>query len=200
MNASEVGFLAEGSLQLGPGHCARLDMQVHTGTVGSRLLVVSDGHALARITRYAGEAPIIAGQLLVPSPADSIAALVAPDQLLRDNGCGGPYPLVTQLRDKLTKLSTQTGTWNGRTVARLHGTCAAGGSADLTSTLVPEFCYVYVDAQSLWPHRIEWWGKDQAPMARPVLEIEFRDPQLNRPLSMPDCIRAFSYQPSESGT
>lgn len=197
MTDSEVRFESEGTLQIGPRHCARLDLRVLAGPRASRLLVVSDGHALAHVLQPDGEAPVVTSQLLAPPPP--AVPTKSPTELLRAKGCGGPHPLLKELRAKLRDLTAQTGLWQNRPTVRLKGLLAERLQGEAATAVVADFCYVYLDAQSLWPHRVEWWGTDKKQNLRPLLQLEFRDAELNRELSLPECVREFSYQPPAGG-
>src|SRR5260221_314114 len=65
MAAAEPAFESQGSLQLGPRNCARLDLAVSTGVCPGRWLVVSDGHALAQVVQLGRRAPRVTARLLV---------------------------------------------------------------------------------------------------------------------------------------
>ena len=199
MHSMETRFDAEGTLQLGPDHCARLDLAVHVGRMSSRSLVVSDGQAVAQVVQVGAAEPSITTRLLV-EPAESAEGQVTktPEQTLRELGCGGPYPLLKDLRTRLRALTAQTGLSEGRPVIRLHGRAYGPQTAlGLTSAIAAEFCYLYFDAQSLWPNRLEWWGTDSKRVERLVLAMDFLDPQVNRPLSLEECVRVFSYRPEQ---
>ena len=194
MHAGDIAFESEGTLQLGPDHCARLQLTVRTGGVPGRWLVVSDGHALAHAVQLGDDPPTIVSRLLVPAPNPEQPAPPPPDQSLRGLGCGGPRPLLVELRSRLRALTAQTGRLHGRPTVRIQGRLhppapPAGANAPA------DFCYLYLDAHLLWPSRVEWWAGDRKTNPRLLLELEFRDPQLNRPLPLDECIRAFSYRP-----
>jgi hypothetical protein len=195
MAAHATTFESEGTLQLGPNHCARLDLTVFTGVTPGRWLVISDGHAIAQVTQFGSEAPTAVSQLLAPPPEPDQPAPLPPAQTLSNLGCGGPYALLSDLRMRLKELTTDTGRLQGRPVVRLRGRLDPAPPSPQGATDRADFCYLYLDAQTLWPSRIEWWVADGRRGSRLLLEMEYRDPQLNRPLSMPECIRAFSYKP-----
>jgi hypothetical protein len=63
----------------------------------------------------------------------------------------------------------------------------------------PRICRVILDGRSLWPDRIEWWGPIQNhPQDRLMVEMEFREPILNRPLAPDVCAREFSLRASNT--
>ena len=43
--------------------------------------------------------------------------------------------------------------------------------------------------------RVEWFTGSDPGRSSVYLELEFRDPELNRPLSLQECTRLFTYQP-----
>jgi hypothetical protein len=200
MAGSDVPFESEGTLQLGPQHCARLDLSVRTGAIASRWLVVSDGNAVAHVVQLGAGAAKVKSQLLKPAVEHGQAPPPPAGQTLRELGCGGPHALLVDLRGRMRDLTAQTGRLDAKPLVRVHGRLDAAQLAPHAGTAVAaDFCYVYLEAQTLWPARLEWWGHDVKASPRLLLEMEFRRPELNRPLSLDECIRAFSYRP-EDGT
>jgi hypothetical protein len=200
MAASEVPFESTGALQIGPGHCVRFDLTIHTGAIPGHCLVVSDGHSMVHVVQLGKSQPTITSRLLVAEgPAGQQPPAKNPAETLRELGCGGPYPLLRDLRGKLTELCVQTGHLQGRPQVRIQGRlCPVPCTAEPDTAVAADFCYLYLDPQTLWPGRLEWWAAHGARDQRLLLlEIEFRDPQWNRPLSLPECIRAFSYRPEQ---
>jgi hypothetical protein len=186
----ERAFESLGTLQLGPNHCARLDLTIRTGSMTGQWLVVSDGHALAHVVQLGSDPPTVDSRLLAPAP-DSKRS---PGDVLREHGCGGPYPLLRDLRARCQDVAMQTGRLQNRDWVRIKGRLAAAPTAsEPVAAALADFCYLYLDAQTLWPGRVEWWARGTTP--RLLLEMEFRDPQVNRELSLDECIRAFSYRP-----
>ena len=179
----EAHFEAEGTLTLGPHHCARLELTMRPG---GKLLVVSDGHALAEVVRVAGEPPAVIGD---PLPTDDR------DTMLRDKGCGGPRTLLADLRQKLRQPKLQTGRLRDAAVIQVKGELDATVPEELRTEVPVQFGYVYLDAQTLWPHRVEWRGRDRAGQLRTIVQVEYRDPVLNRELSLAECARVFTYHP-----
>jgi hypothetical protein len=199
MYGPETEFASEGTLQLGPEHCARLELTVHHGSVPARWLVVSDGHALAHVIQVGKCPPSVTSRLLLGNDSTPAEAPKSPDQSLRELGCGGPYPLLKELRTRLREVQAETGLFREQPIVRLKGRLvSAGPSAAPASAVAADFCYLYLDARSLWPGRLEWWGASRTSTPRLLLEMEFRNPELNRPLSLSQCVRAFSYRPEDS--
>ena len=186
-----IGFESEARLQLGPEHCARMETHIRTGAFRCETLVVSDGCALAEVFRCAG-APERVSSSYLPERAKGAAR----DRWLRDKGCSGPAPLVAELRAGVPAWRVDAGLWRQHPVLRLQGTLDPNRlPAAARATLAARSCTLYLDAATLWPLRIEWrTGPEERP-ARLYLEMEFRDPVLNRALSPEECASAFTYQP-----
>ena len=197
MHTGDSTFESEGTLQLGPEHCARLDLTVRTGAIPGRWLVVSDGHALAHVVQLGDDPPTVITRLLVLKTEPGAPPPTPAEETLRGLGCAGPLPLLVELRTRLRELTAQTGRLHGRAAVRIHGRLQPP-TAPPGPTAAADFCYLYLDAHLLWPSRMEWWAGGPKANPRLLLEMEFRDPQLNQPLPLAECIRAFSYRPADS--
>lgn len=186
MTGAESRFVAEGFLQRGPNHCVRLEMSIVTEGQSSRLIVVSDGEMIAEARLFAQQKPIVVVERL---PADGGAAK---DQFLAVKGCGGPCALLEQLHRQILNASLQTGVLGDKPVIRVRGDLAPGQGGNDAVPASARSCCVDLDANTLWPHRLEWHGL--AP-GNALLRIEFLDPELGRELSTEECLRLFSYRP-----
>jgi hypothetical protein len=193
----DAGFEAEGRLVRGPNQCARLEMTVHRGPKPTQVVTVSDGMVLARVYRQADRpATVTTRQLATPSRTSTSPRDI--ELVLNEHGCGGPYWLLKDLQSILDNLQAVAGIWKGKRVVRLTGSVKGGLAVcpESRDGLMAQTCNLYLDADSLWPHRIEWWASPQ-PDEHDVLlvQLEFRGPQINQPLSHEDCVREFTYQP-----
>jgi len=185
------GYESETRLTLGPDHCARMETTLRAGAGVCKLLVVSDGHTLAETLRWPGAAPQVTSAYL-PSPAGSVQR----EQFLRKRGCVGPHALLTELRDLRPAWRLETGIWRERPVIRLEAPLEAHGMQSAGhANVAARSCRLYLNAASMWPMRLEWYRGVEPQHAQLLLEIEFRDPELNRELSREECARVFSYQP-----
>jgi hypothetical protein len=89
----------------------------------------------------------------------------------------------------MTEIAVDLGLWRGQPAVRFQGKLADPQAA-------PAHVCGYLDAQTMWPLRLEWrhlTRKGLAPF--PYLQMEFRDPVLNQPLSFEECSRVFTFQP-----
>ena len=190
MSDTGSNFVAEGFLQRGPNHCARLEMNIDTLGKRGRLLFVSDGEVVAQVREMPGSAPVVAVEEM---PADSVSRA----EFLERNGVGGPVMLLQEFRQHLQNARLQTGIMQGRGLIQIKGELEPTAMSVCARTAIPVcVAYVYLDAQTLWPTRMEWWGVDESNNLRLVLRIEFLDAELNRELSDAECMRLFSYQPN----
>jgi hypothetical protein len=184
MNDGATVVSAEGVLQRGPNHCVRLEMDIARGGEAGHMVIVSDGELLAQVRRAAGAAPIAR---LEPLPPQDFAAR---ENHLAAKGCGGPLALLAQFRRRLKNGKLQTGLLDGAPVIQIKG------PLDLAApNTAAEVGCAYLDAKSLWPIRLQWWGRENASAARPSVQIEFLEPEINAALNFEECARVFSYQP-----
>lgn len=172
-------FVAEGYLQRGPDHCARLEL--HIGKEG-RMLTVSDGTMVAIERRTPGEKPVVEVTRLPEGDAP------ARESFLHKHACGGPEALLAQFEKQLQNATLQTGRLQNLPVILIKG--------DLTLDVnKARHARIYLDAQTLWPHRLESYGAGNHGSLRQCLRIEFLAPTLNHELSADECARLFSYDP-----
>jgi len=187
LHDDDVGFESEARLQLGPEQCARLESEVRVGTARCRTLVVSDGHAAAEVQRVGDGKERVRGSYL-PERTKSAAR----ERWLRDRGCSGPVPLLAELRAGVSNWRVDAGVRNGRSMMRLQGELDQSRlPAAAAQTSTARWCTLYLDAETLWPARIEW--RTSAAPGSLYLEMEFREPTLNQALSPEECGRAFTY-------
>jgi len=190
LHDDDVGFESEARLQLGPEHCARLESEVRVGAARCRTLVVSDGHAAAEVQRVGDDKQRVRGSYL-PERTKTAAR----ERWLRDKGCSGPAPLLAELRAGVPNWHVDAGVRNGRSVMRLQGELDQSRLPAAAKTNVgARWCTLYLDAETLWPARIEW-RTSPAPVGL-YLEMEFREATLNQALSPEECARAFTYHSS----
>ena len=193
---ADSNFVAAGFLQRGPNHCARLEMNV--GKQG-RLRVVSDGEVVAQVRNIPGKAPDVVVERFPAASADSADHIsAAKEKYLCGKSCGGPAALLQQLHKHLHNAKLQTGLLQGKAVIQVKGEIDSGATPMCAATTIPvRYAYIYLDAKSLWPHRLEWWGRDKTNALRSVLTLEFLEPQIDQELSVETCMRMFSYEPND---
>ncbi len=187
MNDREVSFEAVGSLHLAPNGCARLEMDLDRRGSTSRQLFVSDGHAYAQETQVGDGIPALQSDHAPKVEGDERRAF------LLQHGCGGPCPIVKELRQRLTNASVRRGSVNERELIEIRGDLSPGNVPE-TQQLKPRatVAAVYLDAATLWPQRIEWRANAKS---HPLLEIEWRNARINHPLEQADCVKLYTYTP-----
>jgi hypothetical protein len=191
-----VSFEAEGRLVRGPNQCARLETTVHSGPNPTALVTVSDGVALAHACRLPGQLTELTTRRFT-TPAKKPMPPPQIDLVLNEHGCGGPYCLLKDLESILDDLQAVPGIWKDKRVIRLTGSVKENTklSPAMQRAASPRVCALYLDAQTLWPHRVEWRSLRRPEEGFLFLQMEFRDPEINHPLSHEDCVREFTYQP-----
>jgi hypothetical protein len=199
MSDAQIDFEAEGTLDLAPGQSARLDLTVRTQGVTGRLLTVSDGHALAQVRQMGGASPQV-DSVLLPIVTPWLDGN-SPQRLkfLDDKGCGGPAAILAGLRRHVAQFRLQTGKLQGKDAIQFQGELTGEvKSTALQTNTPPRSVVLFLDAQTLWPHRVEWWGQDPRLGMRAIVEIEFRQPVLNREVPLQQCAQLFSYHPADT--
>jgi hypothetical protein len=189
----DLCYQAEGRYLAAPGHRRSLRLQVSVGRTRGQVELVSDGCRLWQMQRVGAGQPVVS---LLELPAGSC------QEFLQRRGLAGAGELVTAIRVHLQQPRRETIRWGGRQVYRITGewpTDAARLASlpeDLPATVVPRRCRVYLDARTLWPCRVEWWGQDPSGGGDVLLsQIEFRDPVVGRPLPPEQCAREFAFPP-----
>jgi hypothetical protein len=180
-------FIATGHLQRGPNNCARLEMSIVTSGEPSRLCIVSDGEVVAEARQLGSRQPAVAVTRLSADEPGARSAVLA------GMGCGGPGALLAQLQKQLQSAKLQTGLLDDKPVIRIQGNVEQGQGIANGTAFPARLCRVYLDVNSLWPHRLEWHGESKNSRTSALLRIEFSEPDLGRELSGEECMRVFSY-------
>jgi hypothetical protein len=183
------GFESSGELTLGPNDCAALDLTVNAGGEPLRQRIISDGQVIATVRGDGDADDDVRGQRLPSSRRARV-------DLLHAHGCAPPAVLLRQVRGAASRWNVERGTRAGREVLRVSGPLDRSAfQASRWAALGATRCCVELDAETLWPRRLEWRGVDERGRTPLVLEMEYRDPEVNRPLSLEECARVFSYLP-----
>jgi hypothetical protein len=195
-------YVTEGRYLAAPDHRLCLELTTRHGDAQVLHHVVSDGATWWQGMRV-GDGEWTATRVDLKQVMRVLQAPQAPVQLredfLREHSFGGVVPLLRSLRQRMAWLRKETVRRNGREFFKLTGTWRDEEVSGLAPACepwpdgLPRQCRLYLDVRNLWPHRVEWWGQDP-PRPGDVLlvQMEFRDPVLNRPLSAQRCAREFS--------
>src|SRR5262249_50743917 len=135
----ENAFEATGALLRGPGNRFRLEMEVKSQQP-AHVLTVCDGATCCRSHRIGSGKPMV--------------------QSIQGDTLADPITLLRHLRDGLKNATMQSGLWQDLPVVRITGNWAPRDDTptELRPPIQPRTCHLYLDAQTLWPVRIEWWG------------------------------------------
>jgi hypothetical protein len=196
---------AEGRFLAGPDQRLRLQLRLRLGRACGEMSVVSDGTTLWQSSQVEGGERSVSRmevQKVLSALASPAVGPKVRDEFFQNLCFAGLGPMLQGLRTRMTADRRETLSWKGRDVTRLTlhwspeqaRTLAPAGEP--WPAYLPRTCLLYLDAASLWPLRLEWWGPtSREDRDTPVLQMEFRDPVLNRPLSQEQCAREFSFDP-----
>jgi hypothetical protein len=204
-------YEAEGRYVLAPGHRFRMDLCTRTrrgapATSEGRLLLVSDGIDLwEAISKSGGRWDSVSrlslkeifATLNRPAPFTQVRR-----EFLQGSTFSGVVPLLRNLRERLRWVACER--LPGATGLRLTGVWPAKEKANLAPPGepwpegLPRLCRLVLDAETLWPRRVEWWGPPGAGGADLLAQMEFRAPVLNHPLSAERCATDFAFDPGST--
>jgi hypothetical protein len=185
-SAPPLAFEAEGTYQAGPNNRMRLDLQTRFQGTRRRLQVVCDGQTLWEAEQADAEDWVVhkvnwqrvLEQLRKPETTAQARAA-----FYRAHLFSGPALLLESLKQSVTFTRQEMMRWHDRDVLLLTGvrpSSAANSCADYE----PRQCRLVLDANTLWPLRVEWWGPAPASAGDiRLLALEFRQPVLHQPVA-----------------
>lgn len=194
LDNEDGSFQIEGKFLQGPQQRLRLELVLSTGKATSRLRLLCDGQCFWQSLQYGQGEPETLTQKWTRDGGDPAAMAKERLRFLTERGLTGPLALLQNLRNRLQYLHKDTGLWRGRPVIRIGGHQQTEVPPDPEVPLLARHrhCYLYLDAETLWPCRLEWrvWERpNDAP--RPWLQLEFRHPVVNRPPTPDVCAQVF---------
>jgi hypothetical protein len=188
-------FQAEGLYLSGPEHRLRLDLRIRSEDATSHLLLVSDGQTLWQARQLAGSAASVT-RMELRKVLDALGrpeAAAVRAAFYQDQFFAGLVPLLSVLKEQVTFTRLDHTRWRERDVLLLSG-ARSNTAAGAYPLHLPRQCRLFLDAQSLWPYRIEWWGPETKDAGDVLLsQLEFRDPVLNKPA----LDTQFAFQPGQ---
>jgi hypothetical protein len=174
-------YQAEGRYLAGPDNRFRLELTTRQGNGTAIYLVVGDGKSTWEGTRF----------------GDGSWRRVT--RRSEQQGFRGVLPLLHALRSCMTWTRRETVRRQGRIFIKLTGPLLDSTADPLARPDQPLLhcpareSRLYLDAETLWPHRVEWWGRSSSQSGDALLmQMEFRDPHFNSPLSAERCAAEFS--------
>jgi hypothetical protein len=203
VSCQDLTYQAEGHFRAAPGQRLRLQLGLRVGRVRGDMQVVSDGITIWQ-AQQVDSGPRLVHRVELQAFLNALAQPDLPPaqraELLQHQGFAGLAPLLQGLRHRLVVTGRENLSWKGQPVTRLTLIWPASPETLPVSAgqpwpaLVPRKCLLYLDARSFWPHRLEWWGPEEAAgRDRLLFEMEFRNPVVNRPLTPEQCAREFTF-------
>ena len=196
-------FEAEGRYLVGTDNRFRLEITTRYGRAASTTLTVSDGLTIKQGNRAsAGEwsdllrvnvnrviqSPQPGARPILSSEIQQDPSLAAVVPVLRSLRSGTHWSRIEHVRRGSRALIKLTGTWSEQ-ARTINNPPNQAWPAPLQRR-----CRLYLDPASFWPYRIEFWGPEA--LNKPdslFLQMEFRDPVINKPMTEELCAREFSF-------
>jgi hypothetical protein len=201
----KMTYQIEGEYWEAPGYRMRLMLRTDQGTSPVRMEMLSDGKAFYEVIHFPGSDPVEKWFSFSPSGRPGVpVSEQMQKEIIRDKGYPGLTYLLHTVRQNLRDLRLRGVTCNGHPMLEIRGTwpnCApaeANKAARLPLKVIVRECCLYLDRESFWPYRIEWWGIQEGDTApRLILQTEYREPVINQPLSTEDADKTFSVPPTK---
>ncbi|MFN4259358.1 MAG: hypothetical protein ACK4RK_08660 [Gemmataceae bacterium] len=197
VQAKGLNFTAEGAYARGPDYRLRLDLRVRSHGTSARLAMWCDGRILWRVDQAGSAPPALATMELVQlrdTPSAPSGQTPPPETFFHSHLYAGIVPLLHDLRQQLVFIDCEADQWQERAVWALTGIWKTPPSEPAWLGFTPRCCRLFLDEQTYWPYRVEWWGPLTPATADVLLMwMEFRDPVPGRPL--PD--HFFTYHPDD---
>jgi hypothetical protein len=206
-------FQAEGTYLSAPGHRLHMDLQVHMADTGGKLEVVSDGERLWEAVQFGQQPRVVTKKVELSKVLDSLKGQTSADQVREEffqaESFAGVGPLLQNVQKRMIVTNRENVQREGRNFIKLTADWGPEIAKAISAPDKPwpaylaRQCVIYFESlgteNTLWPRRLEWWGP--AP-PRPgevlLLQIEFRDPKLNQPLSPERSAKEFKFDPGPS--
>jgi hypothetical protein len=186
-DVQDVTSTCDGHYLLGPDRRMNLNLKVNVAGEDSEMRIVSDGKQVWNWSRSADKEERANRYDLTKVNALLSAPGTMPqfsDNFFKNQSFWGLLPLLQTLRQQMVFTSQTKENWQGHSVVKLTGAWSsdyakAWSQNNVWAAYQPRNCRLYVDQQTHWPHRLEWWGPT-APRGPDslLLEVEFREPHL----------------------
>jgi hypothetical protein len=200
---ARLAYESEGRYLAGPNKLFRLELTTRHGIAAVTSLSVSDGVTLWQgiQTGDGGWGDVASEKVGQVRHTFPVAGVLAPlrENHLHTQSLGGVVPLLESLKTSILLTRKETVRRRDHIFVKLTGTFAQDdpnrpASSDQSGPDgLLRRCCLYFESETLWPHRLEWWGVDpDRPGESLLVQLELRDPILNQGLSAEECAREFS--------
>ncbi|MBL8793044.1 MAG: hypothetical protein JNM56_04005 [Planctomycetia bacterium] len=185
VNAAPLAFRVEGTYLHGPDHRLRLDLQVCMERGRRRFELGSHGSTFWQLEgdaagAWSGFTLDWRKQSKTDSAREGAQALRT--EVEHHYWFSGPQRLLQNLRGQTTFTRCERLRWRERDVLLLTGV-RTGAKGDHWETFRPRQCRLVLDAATLWPARVEWWGPGQTNQGDVLLmELDLTQPVVNQPV------------------
>ncbi len=201
-------FQAEGIYLSAPDRRLHLDLQVHVADAAGKLEVVSDGIRLWEAVQFGQQPRTVTKNVELAKVVDSLKGMSAGEQVrqefFRAQSFSGVQPLLQSIQQRMIVTARESVRCDGKDFTKLTANWGPEIAKAISSPDRPwpaylaRQCVVYFETigpeKILWPRRLEWWGPaPPRPGESLLLQIEFRDPKLNQPLSAERCAKEFKF-------
>jgi hypothetical protein len=201
-------FQAQGSYVSAPDHRLHMDLNVQMGEAPGKLEIVSDGKNLWEAMQIGQQPRVVTKKVELAKVLDTLKGNVEAEQVreefFQNQSFTGVVPLLQSIQKRMIVTGHEKTTLGGREVVRLTAAWIPEIAKAISTPDKPwpaylaRQCVLYFEPigkeNILWPRRLEWWGPAPPRQGESILlQIEFRDPKLNQPLSDERCAREFKF-------
>jgi hypothetical protein len=182
----DVIYHAEGRCLSAPDHRLRLELQLQTNAASGRLDMICDGRFLTEILHLNGTLQSRQSTEL-PQPqqptGDTAALMRQRTRFLQEKACAGLWPLLESLSEQLQQPQLRAVQWQEQTLLEIRGNWPVSAANSSEGRVQPRECRLFLDVETFWPRRVEWWGSASERQDNTLLFFtEYGQPVLNQPL------------------
>jgi hypothetical protein len=195
----------KGRVISGPSQRLHFHLELQLGQETSRVDFFSDGTRVVEIQSLPGQEKKVKKMDLprIQRPTDDPAAIARDrEAALQGKNFKGIGPLLAQIRAGLGDPQLQAVRCQGEELLEIKGKWEVPNDLfnalpkNLRPQVLPRQCRVYLNATTLWPRYVEWWGAGPGGQAKKLLvRTEYGPPIINQPLPPEKLAKTFS--PSE---
>lgn len=202
MAVQGLTFQAEGIYLAGPNQRLHLNLKVQLGDNVGRMQIVCDGTTLWETMQAGSGERRLTRKMEVAKVLETLQNPDVREAFFHSLSFAGVRPLVQSLQQRMTFTRHESTHWKNHAVHKL----TASWSPKVLETIappdkqewpafLPRHCQLYLDAQTGWPHRLEWWGPTQTRADDVlILQVEFRNPKFDA-MSPERCAKVFTFHP-----
>jgi hypothetical protein len=197
----DLNFEVEGRFLSGPAQRVRYELRVKIGTETSHFVTLCDGDRLLEMAELPGQKKEVSSAELprIQHPTDDPAAVASlRHAMLEGKTFPGLPALLASLRRGLVQPELRLVTVQGHDLLEIRGNWTRDPQAneplpeDLRGRDDVGACRVFLDAATLWPRCVEWWGRGSDGNAAPLLvQTVYELTSLNQPLTGAQAAREF---------